>query len=351
MMAAASRGIRSLVTESKDPPASKISANDNSIITSGLSKAYEKLKAVDSLTLAVDSGDIFGFLGPNGAGKTTTIRMLCGLIPPSAGTARVAGFDIIRESMKIRSVIGLLPESSGFYNWMNAQEYLFHFALLYKIEPSVARNRAMCLLEKVGLAEKAYVPISYYSRGMRQRLGLARALINEPRIIFLDEPTLGLDPSGQEEIRKFLLELNREKGVTVFLSSHALGEVSSLCNKIAIIDHGQLVAKGNVDELRAQAGVSHTIVVRVVNTAAARLQLLNMPSRGKISEQGSLISVTFSEGSQGPSDYYKDFEYMIKQGLQVYDIQRPDTSLEEVFFKFTRPRNVSSDAEKNGGVR
>ncbi|OLC25433.1 MAG: hypothetical protein AUH71_01050 [Thaumarchaeota archaeon 13_1_40CM_4_48_7] len=341
-----------MVTESKDSPASKVNANDNSsIITSGLSKMYEKLKAVDSLNLAVDSGDIFGFLGPNGAGKTTTIRMLCGLIPPSAGIARVAGFDIIRESMKIRSVIGLLPESSGFYNWMNAEEYLFHFALLYKIEPSVARNRALRLIEKVGLAEKAHAPISYYSRGMRQRLGLARALINDPRIIFLDEPTLGLDPSGQEEIRKILLELNREKGVTIFLSSHALGEVSSLCNKIAVINHGQLIAKGNIDELRAQAGVSNTIVVRVVNTPAARLQLSNMPFQGKTSEEGSLISVTFSEGSQGPSNYDNVIECIIKQGLQVYDIRRPDTSLEEVFFKFTRPKNVDSDAEKNGGVR
>ena len=191
------------------------------------------------MNINVNSGDIFGFLGPNGAGKTTTIRMLCGLIKPSSGSGNVAGLDIVKDSKRIRTIIGLLPESSGFYNWMNAQEYLLYFAALYNIERSIARKEQKILLERVGLAAKSHVPIGYYSRGMRQRLGLARTLINDPRIIFLDEPTLGLDPRGQQQIQKILLDLNHEKGVTIFLSSHALSEVSSICNRVAIINKGK----------------------------------------------------------------------------------------------------------------
>lgn len=318
------------------------SKSNNGIVTSNLSKTYRDFKAVDSLTLNVESGDIFGFLGPNGAGKTTTIRMLCGLVLPSSGTGKVAGFDIVKDSVKIRSIVGLLPESSGFYGWMNAQEHLVHFALLYKIEPHIAKKRARDLLEKVGLAEKVHAPISYYSRGMRQRLGLARTLINDPKIIFLDEPTLGLDPSGQLQIRKILLELNRDKGVTIFLSSHALGEVASLCNKIAIIDRGALLAQGSIDELRKRAGIAQRILVRVTDTPQARQQLLNLPFPSSMTnEDVGLISIKINtpiEPSNKNNDNYNIndiIDFCMKKGLQIYDIQRPEISLEEIFFKMT----------------
>ena len=251
--------------------------NNNSISCIGLTKTYRNFKAVDSLTMDVNQGDIFGFLGPNGAGKTTTIRMLCGLLSPSAGYAKVAGLDIIKDSTTIRKIIGLLPESSGFYNWMNAEEYLLHFAALYKIEGSTAMRRTRELLESVGLADRSSAPIGYYSRGMKQRLGLARSLINEPLIIFLDEPTLGLDPKGQQDIQKILLELNHEKGVTIFLSSHALGEVYSLCNRMAIVDHGEMVAQGSIKELRKLAGGSNGIVVSILNSEELEKKLSNLP--------------------------------------------------------------------------
>ncbi|MFL6488858.1 MAG: ATP-binding cassette domain-containing protein [Nitrososphaera sp.] len=321
--------------------------NDNSITTSKLSKTFENFKAVDSLTIKVDSGDIFGFLGPNGAGKTTTIRMLCGLLLPSSGSGKVGGYDIIKDSAKIRHIIGLLPESSGFYGWMNAEEYLTHFALLYKIDSDVARKRTKDLLEKMGLAEKAFAPISYYSRGMKQRLGLARTLINEPQIIFLDEPTLGLDPRGQVEIREVLLELNREKGVTIVLSSHALGEVSSLCNKIAIIDHGQLIAQGDIDELRMQAGLVQKIVIGVANHPQAKQCIANLPFPADIeTDNGNdLINIIIhnlsSNFAGGNNDNVNDYDcginkilsHLMNQGLQIHDVQRPETNLEEIFFK------------------
>jgi ABC-2 type transport system ATP-binding protein len=328
--------------------------NNNSIITFGLTKAYRNLKAVDSLTISVNRGDIFGFLGPNGAGKTTTIRMLCGLLLPTSGNAKVAGFDILKDNLKIRSVIGLLPESSGFYNWMNAEEYLLHFARLYKIEPLLARKRANDLLEKVGLAAKAFAPIGYYSRGMKQRLGLARALINNPKVIFLDEPTLGLDPKGQQDIQKILLDLNHEREVTIFLSSHALSEVSTLCNRVAIVNQGRLVAQGTIDELRrlavGRSSGGDMLEIRILNSQSAlddvSLLLSQFEYKTSISHDNRLINISFSRNSFEPTNNI--IEKFLKAGSMIYDIRRQDMSLEDVFFKLTEPEtrkrnNMNSD--------
>lgn len=309
----------------------------NNIATSNLNKVYRNFRAVNALTINVNSGDIFGFLGPNGAGKTTTIRMLCGLLSPSAGTAKVAGFDIVKDSIKIRKIIGLVPESSGFYNWMNAEEYLLHLAALHKIQPDLAGKRVNDLLEKVGLANKAFAPIGYYSRGMKQRLGLARALINNPKIIFLDEPTLGLDPKGQQDIQKILLELNHEKGVTIFLSSHTLSEVSSLCNRVAIVSRGRLVAQGTIDELRELAGSSRgLILVRILNSPSAQKYLSTLPFKlESTTTENRLINITISQNSESANYIIDKFE---DAGLQIYEIRRLDMSLEDVFFKLTETK-------------
>jgi ABC-2 type transport system ATP-binding protein len=310
-------------------------SNNKGIACKGLSKKYKNFLAVASLTMEVNQGDIFGFLGPNGAGKTTTIRMLCGLLSPSRGEGTVAGLDIVKHSPKIRSLIGLLPESSGYYNWMNAEEYLFHFAGLYKIEPSIGKTRARSLLEAVGLADKSFAPISYYSRGMKQRLGLARALINEPKIIFLDEPTLGLDPKGQQDIQKILLELNRERGVTIFLSSHDLSDVSSMCNRMAIINHGMLITQGSIHELRKLVGGSIGIVITVLNSMNAEGKLSKMGYKFEINpEEGNkLIDVFIFEGIQESVNNILDS--FSKVGLQLYEVRRFDMSLEEIFFRLT----------------
>jgi len=291
----------------------------------------------------VNQGDIFGFLGPNGAGKTTTIRMLCGLLSPSGGHAKVAGLDIIKDSTTIRKIIGLLPESSGFYNWMNAEEYLLHFAALYKIEQSTAMRRTRDLLEHVGLADKSFAPISYYSRGMKQRLGLARSLINEPRIIFLDEPTLGLDPKGQQDIQQILLDLNHEKGVTVFLSSHALGDVYSLCNKMAIVDHGELVAQGSMGELRKRAGGSNGIVVSILHAEELEKKLSNLPYKYEINawKNNKIIDLNIFEGiSESINEILDEIKNI---DLQIYEVRRIETSLEEVFLKLTGTRKYPQE--------
>jgi ABC-2 type transport system ATP-binding protein len=310
-------------------------ANNNSISTSNLSKSYRNFRAVNSLTIDVNPGDIFGFLGPNGAGKTTTIRMLCGLLPPTLGYAKVAGLDIIKDSLKIRSIIGLLPESSGFYNWMSAEEYLLYFAALYKIDIQLGKKRAQDLLEKVGLATRSYIPISYYSRGMKQRLGLARTLINEPKILFLDEPTLGLDPKGQQDIKNTLLELNRQKEVTIFLSSHALGEVSSLCNRIAIVNRGKLVAQGSIEELRKHARNSDGLVVRILNLPSAQRGLSSLPYRiqTNATDNNKLLDVNVNLSDGASESANEIIDRFVEAGLQIHEIRRMDMSLEDVYFK------------------
>jgi ABC-2 type transport system ATP-binding protein len=324
-------------------------ATSNGISTFELTKSYRDFRAVDSLNLKVDGGEVFGFLGPNGAGKTTTIRMLCGLLAPTAGRAQVAGFDVRKNSLKVRAIIGLLPESSGFYNWMNAEEYLLHFASLYKIDKQEATKRSNDLLERVGLADKSFAPIGYYSRGMKQRLALARTLINEPRIIFLDEPTLGLDPKGQQDIRRMLREIN-DAGVTVFLSSHALSEVSSLCNRVAIVDHGRLIAQGTIDELRKLAGGSQSLLVRVVNSESARQRISALPYQAKTSThkvEDAFIEVEVREGSDSVSEIIHAFE---KQGFAIYEIRRQEMTLEQVFFNLTEAKANDGKGERGQGT-
>lgn len=222
----------------------------NEIITAeNLTKSYGHTKAVDGLALQIRKGEFFGFLGPNGAGKTTTIRMLTGIIQPDGGKIIIDGHPS-SEKESIAGAIGVVPESRGFYDWMTAAEYLGFFANLYGIkEPE---KRINDLLSEVDLLKRKRSRIGTYSRGMRQRLGLARALINNPRILFLDEPTLGLDPQGQEDIQRLLKKLN-VGGVTIFLSSHLLNEVSDLCSRIGIINNGKMITEGTIDEIRQKS--------------------------------------------------------------------------------------------------
>jgi ABC-2 type transport system ATP-binding protein len=211
-----------------------------------ISKSYGLAKAVDNLTLSVNKGEFFGFLGPNGAGKTTTIRMITGIIEPNNGNIEVAGLSR-KERLKINKLIGVVPESRGFYDWMTGQEYLSFFAGIYQVSDKEIISK---LMEEVDLSKNKNKKISAYSRGMKQRLGLARALINNPELLILDEPTLGLDPQGQEDIKNLLKKLN-EAGTTIFYSSHLLPEVENLCSRVAIINEGKLMAQGTIPELKA----------------------------------------------------------------------------------------------------
>ena len=220
---------------------------DEVIAITHLSKSYGKTQAVVDLNLSINKGEFLGFLGPNGAGKTTTIRMITGILRPDSGSVTVAGLEA-HDRHKIARILGVVPESRGFYDWMTAKEYLSFFANLYGLEKATASQRITNLLSQIDLSKNKHKKIGAYSRGMKQRLGLARALINDPQILILDEPTLGLDPQGQEDIENLLKELN-SLGVTIFYSSHLLHEVSNLCSRIAIINQGRLIAQGTIQEL------------------------------------------------------------------------------------------------------
>lgn len=215
-----------------------------------LDKSYGLTKAVDNLTLSVSKGEFFGFLGPNGAGKTTTIRMITGIMEPDSGSVEVVGLNH-GEKSDAHKFIGVVPESRGFYDWMTGEEYLLFFADLYQTVGD-KKEKVLKLLEETDLLKNKNKKIGAYSRGMKQRLGLARALVNDPKILILDEPTLGLDPQGQEDIKNLLKRLN-VAGVTVFYSSHLLPEVENLCTRVAIINQGKLVAQGAIEDLKKRA--------------------------------------------------------------------------------------------------
>jgi len=219
------------------------------IETNSLTRKYGHLTAVDSLSFRVNEGEIFGFLGPNGAGKTTTLLMLLGLTEPTAGTARVLGFDPVREPLQIKRHVGYLPENVGFYDDLTARENLDYVAQLNRLPDGDARRNIETALAKVGLSDVGDKPVGQFSRGMRQRLGLAELLIKEPKLVFLDEPTLGLDPDGINKILDLIISLSRDRGITVVLSSHLLDQVQRTCNRIGIMIKGKMVATGSIEEL------------------------------------------------------------------------------------------------------
>jgi ABC-2 type transport system ATP-binding protein len=227
--------------------------NENIIETMSITKRFGKhneIIAVDSLSLNVKKGEIFGFVGPNGAGKTTTMKMLIGLLEPTSGSGKVAGFDIVREVIKIREATGVLPEPAGYYDNLTARQNLRFYARLYDIDDKTIEHRIIYLLELVGIGGAMDQRMGGFSTGMRKRFGLAQALINEPDVLFLDEPTSGIDPIGAQMMRDFIKKLSREKGVTVFLSSHSMAEVEEICDRIGIIVKGRLIATGTTKELR-----------------------------------------------------------------------------------------------------
>ena len=218
-----------------------------------LVKRYDGHTALDGLDFGVEAGDIFAFLGPNGAGKTTTIRILTAIIRADSGNVLIGGHDVFKEPAEVKKIINALPESSGYYEWMTGREYLGFFSGLYEGKTSPQDIRV--LLEAVGLHGKEGHLIRSYSRGMKQRLGIARSLINRPKVLFLDEPTNGLDPIGRKDIHDLLIDLNRKHGTTIFLSTHLLDDVNRLCNRIAIINYGKIVRIGELEKMKGKGTI------------------------------------------------------------------------------------------------
>ena len=219
------------------------------IETEELTKRYGAQTAVNRLNLQIREGEVFGFLGPNGAGKTTSLLMFLGLTEPTSGKVRVCGVDPARDPIHVKRLVGYLPENVGFYDDMDARQNLQYIARLNGIPDDVSAERVEELLKMVGLFEEAGKKIGVYSKGMRQRLGIAEVLVKNPKLIFLDEPTIGLDPDGTNRMLDLIHSLSREKNITVFLSSHLLDQVQRICDRVGIMIKGNLVAVGPIDEL------------------------------------------------------------------------------------------------------
>jgi ABC-2 type transport system ATP-binding protein len=238
--------------------------NDTPVIrTYDLTKRFKNITAVDEVNFVVQKGEVFGFLGPNGAGKTTTIAMLLGLVRPTAGSAEVLGHDIRRGLSTALRRVGSIVETPAFYPYMSGSDNLRLFA---RILGGGAEARMPALLEQVGLKGRGKDKVGTYSLGMRQRLGLASALLGDPELLVLDEPTNGLDPAGMQEMRLFIRRLAEEEGRTVFLSSHLLHEVEQVCDRVLILNKGQVIAQGRVNDLLGQA---HAIEMRIANAERA----------------------------------------------------------------------------------
>lgn len=214
-----------------------------------LTKRYGTQIAVNHLNLKVREGEVFGFLGPNGAGKTTTLLMFLGLTEPTSGRVKILGFDPTREPFRIKEKVGFLPENVGFYDEMDARQNLRFIARLNRIPDRISEKRIEEWLELVGLSKEGEKKVGTYSKGMRQRLGIAEVMIKEPRIIFLDEPTIGLDPDGTNWMLDLIHSLSRQKKITTFLSSHLLDQVQRICDRVGIMIKGNLVAVGPIEEL------------------------------------------------------------------------------------------------------
>jgi ABC-2 type transport system ATP-binding protein len=300
------------------------------IETENLTKIYRvggrEIRAVDNLNLKVYEGDVFGYLGPNGAGKTTTILMLLGLIMPTSGGGRVCGYDIIRESRKVRSVVGYVPEKYSFYEDMTAYDNLRYFAKLNGIPDGEIDDRIKRALEIVELQDRAGSLVATFSRGMKQRLALANTLIKNPRLIFLDEPTAGLDPYATASFRELMKKLNREFKTTIFISSHMLHEVRQLCNRIGFLNEGKLIAVDTIDEFLRKAGVR--IVLEVVGGGDEVIKVIegvNGVNRVLKRDEGIVVYA-------GSDVRLEIVDLVMKMGLKILTVKVEPPTLEEVFF-------------------
>lgn len=302
--------------------------------TRNLTKRYHDKLAVNSLNLTVEEGEIFGFLGPNGAGKTTTILMLLGLTEPTSGEVSVCGFNPTRQSLEVKRRVGYLPENPGFYDDISAKENLLYMARLNRIPEDEARRRTAEVLEQVGLAEDGRRLVREYSRGMKQRLGIAEVLVKHPRAIILDEPTLGIDPDGAIRILEMIKNLNRQQGLTVMLSSHQLQQVQEICNRVGIIVKGKLIAQGQMDELGKSIlkGREWNFLIEVRGSAdGLERELQSIPGVDEIERRpgGWFLRCT--------SDVRPEVvDRVTRRGLQLLQLRSEDPTLEEIYLKYFR---------------
>jgi len=313
------------------------------IRTAALTKRYGELTAVDRLDLEVMPGEIFGLLGPNGAGKTTTILMLLGLSEPTSGKVRVAGMDPARRPLEVKRRVGYLPDNVGFYGSLSGRQNLAYTARLNGLTREVAEERVEQLLGEVGLLEVADRAVEGYSRGMRQRLGIADALVKEPTLLILDEPTIAIDPAGVAELLGLIRRLVSERGIAVLLSSHLLEQVQSICDRVGIFVDGRLVAQGRVADLadRLEGGPSLLEVGVLAEPERARSVLESVPGVREVEADPIEAErwLVRTDGDARPALV----QALAKEGLPLVHLRRREEQLDAIYRRF-----VARSAEGNG---
>ncbi len=301
--------------------------------TRDLSRVYGNMVALSSLNLTVEKGDLFGFIGSNGAGKTTTLRILATFLTPSSGSADVLGHDVVREADRVRHLIGYMPDFFGVYKDMEVTEYLDFFGACYKI-PAAQREKTITdVLELVGLSEKRGALIGALSRGMQQRLGLARVLIHDPQLLLLDEPASGLDPRARIEMMAILQELQR-MGKTIIISSHILSELQTLCNRCCIIEKGRLIYSGPIKGVKSELSEAHAWWVRVVGPSDRAQDLLRArPEVARVEVVEERLKVVLND-LNGDGSFIADA--LVPAGVKLLELREDELGLEEVFLRVTK---------------
>ena len=298
-----------------------------------LRKEFDGVVVVDDLNLQLERGDIFGFIGPNGAGKTTTIKMLATLLKPTSGSAYIGGYDISHSPREVRGIIGYMPDSFGVYEHLKVREYLDFFAAAYKIPKSGRVGLIEDVLELTDLSGKKDSYIRNLSRGMKQRVCLAKTLVHDPEVLLLDDPASGLDPGARLEIKEILKELG-SMGKTIFISSNILPELADLCSKIGIIEDGRLLASGDANALLSQLGLPSVLEVEVHGGIdKAREILERRPDIEHIDIRGNILKISYTGRSE---DIHKILSELVNEQVEVSSFHESSLSLEDAFLKLIK---------------
>jgi ABC-2 type transport system ATP-binding protein len=299
-----------------------------------LSKRFKKLDALKSVNFEINQGDIFGYIGPNGAGKTTTIKILATLLLPSDGEAFIDGIDVVRDPMSVRKIIGYMPDFFGVYDEMKAWEYLDFFAACYRIPKTKRMGIIDDVLELTDLTTKKDAFIHELSRGMKQRLCLARCLVHDPKVLLLDEPASGLDPRARIELRELLKELGR-MGKTILVSSHILTELADFCNTVGIIEAGEMILTGNIEDILREIKGCRVLEIRVTEKDQEAREVLL--AREKVTDVAIVEPCFLRVSFTGETDEIPDLmDYLKEKGVRVVSFAEEETDLEDLFMRVTK---------------
>ena len=307
----------------------------NAIETTQLTRSFGDLKAVDRLTLEIPRGTVFGFLGPNGSGKTTTIRLLLGLLDADQGSAQVLGFDTKAQPDEVRVRCGALLEHHGLYERLSAADNLDYYGRIWHMTKADRENRIRELLEPVDLFDRRAEPIGRWSRGMKQKLAVARSLMHRPELIFLDEPTAGLDPVASSALREDLSTLVAQEGVTIFLTTHNLAEAEKLCNQVGVINRGQLLAVGSPSDLRSKTSAPRLYVTGQNITSQVVEDVRGNTLVKRMQQQNGKLIMDLEELNRS----HEIVAQLVGAGVQIDEVRKEKADLEDVFLQLVEEEN------------